>query len=184
MSQVLASIYSLAKSNNGLFKSEKQAAFIIAELDSRSGLFVEMFSFGEYNGASATREVYVTWDQSGIVSITTKAPKSGKTTIKFQRATQAEFEAANTAKAQALKVEMDQLLVAFIKNLTDVESQIEAIKAESDQLISLVKANTNDQAMIAAFIANSDHMVQVKTKGLIEQANYWKTVIAEHRAKY
>lgn len=74
MSQVLASIYSLAKSSNGLFKSEKQAAFIIAELDRRSGLFVELFSFGEFNGASANREVHVTWDQSGIVSITTKAP--------------------------------------------------------------------------------------------------------------
>lgn len=184
MSQVLASIYSLTKSSNGLFKSEKQAAFIIAELDRRSGLFVELFSFGEFNGASANREVHVTWDQSGIVSITTKAPKSGKTTIKFQRVTQAEFEAANTAKAQAIKAEMDQLLVAFTKNLSDIESQIEAIKAESDQLVDLVKSSTNDQAMIAAFVANSDHMVQVKTKGLIEQANYWKTVIAEHKAKY
>ena len=184
MSQVLASVYSLAKSNNGLFKSEKQAAFIIAELDRRSGLFVEMFSFGEYNGASATREVYVAWDQSGIVSITTKAVKSGKTTVKFQRVTQSEFEAVNAAKAQALKVEMEQLLAAFNKNLSDVETQIEAIKAESDQLVNLVKANTNDQTMIAAFVANSDHMVQVKTKGLIEQANYWKEVITEHKAKY
>ena len=79
---------------------------------------------------------------------------------------------------------MDKLLVAFNKNLSDVESQIEAIQAESDQLISLVKSSTNDQDMIAAFVANSDHMLQVKTKGLIEQANYWKEVITEHKAKY
>lgn len=184
MSQVLASIYSLVKSNNGLFKSEKQADFLIAELDRRGGLFVEMFSFGEHNGASATREVYIAWDQSGIVSITTKAVKSGRTTIKFERVTQAEFEAAKATKAQAMKAEMDQLLVAFIKNLSDIESQIEVIKVESDQLVSLVMSKTNDQTMIAGFVASSDHMVQVKTKDLVVQADYWKTVIAEHKAKY
>lgn len=184
MSQVLASIYSLAKSNNGLFKSEKQTAFIIAELDRRSGLFVELFHFGERNGASATREVHVSWDQAGIVSITTKAVKSGKTTVKFQRVTQAEFEAAKAAKAQAIREEMDQLLVAFNKNLSDVEAQIKAIKAESDQLVDLVKSKTNDQAVIAEFSANCDHMVQVKTKDLVKQADYWKKTIEEHKAKY
>jgi hypothetical protein len=126
---LLVSVYSLAKSNNGMFKSEKQAAFLIAELERRNGLFVECFSFGEFNGASANREVQVTWDNQGIVRITTKAPKSGKTSIKFERKTDTEYQAIKEAKALEIQQGKQQAIADF-KALI-VQEQAKIVEAET-----------------------------------------------------
>lgn len=94
---VLASVYSLAKNNNGFFKSEKQAKFLISQLEVCS-MFVESFSFGEFNGAKALRTVFVSWDSKGITEIKTVADVSRKESVKFTRISDTEFTAKQAQK--------------------------------------------------------------------------------------
>ena len=144
---VLASLYSLSKNNNGFFKSEKQAAFLVAELERRQGLFVESFSFGEHNGAQATRSVYVSWDTQGVIEIKTVADKSGKTAIKFTRLNAVDYAAKQQAKdselaqAQADKIRIIENLIA------SHQAKIAAIKAEHCAVIAMLTESSKAQGI-------------------------------------
>jgi hypothetical protein len=71
------SILSLTKNNNGFFKSEKQAAFLIDQLKKNQGYF------GSFNSGYHSCPLFATWDEKGIVK-TTKSTKKGMVTL-FER---------------------------------------------------------------------------------------------------
>jgi len=74
---VQISIMSLTKNHNGIFKSEKQAEFLIDHLKKNQGYF------GSFNSGYHSCPLFATWDEKGIVK-TTKSTKKGMVTL-FER---------------------------------------------------------------------------------------------------
>jgi hypothetical protein len=73
---IQVSILSLAKSNNGFFKSKKQAEFLIAKIKENSGC-IGFVSSG-YNSCP----LFASFDENGIKYIPTKKNKVVKSKIK------------------------------------------------------------------------------------------------------
>ena len=96
MDNLAASFASLVKSNNGLFKSEKQAAFLLSVCQD-AGTF---YTGGQVYGNSYSLQYNC--DDSGVVSVEKYLPKTGKIVITWSRLTPTEFAANQAAKA-ALK---------------------------------------------------------------------------------
>ena len=71
------SILSLAKCNNGFFKSEKQAQFLIAQMSDFGGCI------GHANSGYNSCPIFASWDEEGITKIV-KASKKGDIVI-FER---------------------------------------------------------------------------------------------------
>ena len=95
MNNLAASFASLVKSNNGLFKSEKQAAFLLSVCQD-AGTF---YTGGQVYGNSYSLEYNC--DDSGVVSVKKYLPKTGKIVITWSRLTPAEFAANQADKAVA-----------------------------------------------------------------------------------
>ena len=95
MNNLATSFASLVKSNNGLFKSEKQAAFLLSVCQD-AGTF---HTGGQVYGNSYSLEYNC--DDSGVVSVKKYLPKTGKIVITWSRLTPAEFAADQAAKAVA-----------------------------------------------------------------------------------
>lgn len=75
--EILRSIFGLTKSNNGFFKSEKQAKFLIPQISKFDG-YIGQVSSG-YNSCP----VFANWDEKGITKIV-KSAKSGDV-VMFER---------------------------------------------------------------------------------------------------
>lgn len=75
--EILKSIFGLAKSNNGFFKSEKQAAFLISQMSEFSGCI------GHANSGYNSCPIFASWDEKGITKIV-KSAKNGDV-IMFER---------------------------------------------------------------------------------------------------
>jgi hypothetical protein len=84
--ELLRSIYSLAKNNNGNFKSEAQAAFLKRQIDLRDGAV----GSHEVYGNSVT--VFVEYDDKGITKIYTHSSKTNRDVVKFTRISDEQFK--------------------------------------------------------------------------------------------
>ena len=93
MDNLAASFASLVKSNNGLFKSEKQAAFLLSVCQD-AGTF---YTGGQVYGNSYSLQYNC--DDAGVVSVEKYLPKTGRHAIVWSRLTPAEFAANQAAKA-------------------------------------------------------------------------------------
>ena len=172
-SNILMSVYALAKSNNGFFKSEKQAAFLSSALEERDGYFVELFSFGYHGGAKNTRTVYVKWDQQGITEIKTVADISKKETIKFTRLS-ADQVAANKAKAKASRIkDLEEMAAAMDEYAANAASQKQLKLDEKYAVLEAVKAHSDklDQPELTLSVFNKD---------IEDTANKYDQLIAEY----
>jgi len=100
---MLKSFYSLAKSNNGIFKSEKQKDFLLAQCDSmmcfRSSANAS-FSFGVDGNVNQSYDVLVQCDAVGVVSITHIGGKTRKEKVFFTRMSEEQLQAKEAIKAQ------------------------------------------------------------------------------------
>ena len=74
---IFNSVFLLAKSNNGFFKSEKQSKFLIAELSQYDGCI------GHADSGYNSCPVFADWDNKGITKIV-KSSKNGAV-IMFER---------------------------------------------------------------------------------------------------
>lgn len=122
MSDILRSCYSLAKYNNGAFKSEKQAAFLSRSLNAYGGVFTESFSFGEFGGARAECTVVVQWDEKGIVSIV-RTSSTKKTTVFCRNGGTGQVEKLTTTK-RVKKVKKQH--VSYFQLLKDKLAELQA----------------------------------------------------------
>lgn len=95
MDNLAASFASLVKSNNGLFKSEKQAAFLLSVCQD-AGTF---YTGGQVYGNSYSLQYNC--DDAGVVSVEKYLPKTGKIIVTWSRLTPVEFAANQAAKAAA-----------------------------------------------------------------------------------
>lgn len=85
MSDILTSFYFLAKHNNGMFKSEKQASFLLSKCEDNVFYVKCTAVFGESSFSRHGYGVTITCDDKGILSITKEAEKSGKVSTTFTR---------------------------------------------------------------------------------------------------
>ena len=95
MDNLAASFASLVKSNNGLFKSEKQAAFLLSVCQD-AGTF---YTGGQVYGNSYSLQYNC--DKAGVVSVEKYLTKTGKIVITWSRLTPTEFAAKQADKAAA-----------------------------------------------------------------------------------
>lgn len=91
MSNITTSFYALAKSNNGMFKSDKQASFLLSQCEHNVYFRVVADTFGDDAKKTNYSELTITCDSLGVVSIVKVGQKSGKTTVQFERNTQESF---------------------------------------------------------------------------------------------
>lgn len=96
MSNVAVSFASLVKSNNGMFKSEAQAKFLLSQCQEENTFFVG----GQVYNNSYT--LSYNCDSLGVVSVEKYLPKSGKTTTTWERLTVEQFQ-AKVANDKAIK---------------------------------------------------------------------------------
>ena len=123
---ILKSVYTLAKHNNGYFKSEKQASFLKSRID-MIGCFCESFSFGYHGGASNTRTIHIDYDDHGITSIRSVADKSKKEKIIFTRKSEEDY----------------QKQIEYKKAVTETRLQLEKLRQRRDELTNLKKQISN-----------------------------------------
>lgn len=183
MSNILISVYSLANNNNGFFKSEKQAKFLISELDKVGGSFIEYFQFGYTGKEKHSRLVTVSYDNQGIIEIRTKAEKSGKESVKFTRKTAQEFAVIQAAKIAECNKETLQSITAIENNIAELQAIIDCVKAENSALLEKVKQATQDQAIIDNMKNSLDQMLVIKTVDQVKQIEFWQTKLLEAKAR-
>lgn len=107
MSNVAVSFASLVKSNNGMFKSEAQAKFLLSQCQEENTFFVG----GQVYNNSYT--LSYNCDSMGVVSVEKYLPKSGKTTTTWERLTVEQFQ-AKQAQDAATKEREAQLQEASV----------------------------------------------------------------------
>lgn len=183
MSNILISVYSLASKNNGFFKSEKQAQFLISELDKVGGSFIEYFTFGYTGKEKHSRFVTVSYDTQGITEIRTKAEKSGKESVKFTRKTDQEFAAIQAAKIAEYNAEVLQSITAIENNIAELQAIIDSVKAENTATLEKVKQATQDQTIITSMTDSLDQMLAIKTTDQVKQIEFWTEKLIEVKAR-
>lgn len=114
MNDVLHSIYALAKSNNGTFKSQKQADFLTQYIHSCGGRFESSISLGEEGRTKRVRYVVdVLIDGKGIKEIKHSSKQY------WARASDSDFDAAK--KEQKQKMINSNRNNLYFKNLDKLE---------------------------------------------------------------
>jgi hypothetical protein len=93
MSNVAVSFASLVKSNNGMFKSEAQAKFLLSQCQEENTF---VCGGNVYNNSFT---IFYICDSLGVVKVEKYLPKSGKTTTTWERLTADQFQASQEAKA-------------------------------------------------------------------------------------
>lgn len=78
--EISKSVFNLTKSNNGFFKSEKQAQFLITQMSFLGGCI------GHANSGYNSCPVFASWDEKGITTLV-KSTKKGDV-IMFERKVQ------------------------------------------------------------------------------------------------
>lgn len=83
---IAPSVFGLAKTNNGFFKSEKQAAFLISQMEKFEGCI-------GYTSGYNSNPVFAKWDEKGIVEIVrhSRTKKGCTDIIMFQRSVEGFF---------------------------------------------------------------------------------------------
>lgn len=96
MSNVAVSFASLVKSNNGMFKSEAQAKFLLSQCQEENTFVCG----GNVYNSSFT--MFYICDIQGVVKVEKYTPKSGKTTTTWERLTVDQFQ-VKVANDKAVK---------------------------------------------------------------------------------
>lgn len=100
---MLRSFYSLAKSNNGMFKSDKQASFLLGQCDIKlqyHSASCASFGFGDDGVVNRQYDVIVQCDSVGVISITHIGGKTRKEKVFFERLSETALAEKQAIKAQ------------------------------------------------------------------------------------
>jgi hypothetical protein len=176
MDKILASCFNLAKwENNGKFKSEKQAEFLLSKFDANSEY--SACTLGPYNSQLIWT---VKADKTGIVSITKLAYKSGKTTITFQRKSDSELAAlviSERIKAEKIKAEKIEVITNL---MASAQARIEKQKEEDLKLMDTVRSQpTVTDEMIASIQEGVNLSLQIQYKHDFEDLARWQAELDE-----
>jgi hypothetical protein len=176
MDKILASCFNLAKwENNGKFKSEKQAEFLLSKFDANAEY--SACTLGPYNSQLIWT---VKADKTGIVSITKLAYKSGKTAITFQRKSDSELAAlviSERIKAEKIKAEKIEVITNL---MASAQARIEKQKEEDLKLMDTVRSQPSATAeMVASIQEGINTLLQVKYKADFEDLARWQAELDE-----
>lgn len=108
------SILSLAKNNNGFFKSEKQASFIISQLDQNEDCFGHVSS--GYNSCP----LFAEYDAKGITRIYKQTVRGSVTT--FERAVEGKLNSVQQKEVNSLKRRLNKLKKDLDRKVNSFES--------------------------------------------------------------
>lgn len=131
MDSTLLSAFSLCASNNGAFKSAKQAAFFASKFGNEL-VAVESYSYGEHNGSRCNVTYTVQFDSVGITSITKTGAKVETT---FERGGVNKYAETKARKARlaedmrndVLRIEIPYCETTIASKLADIRSFREEI---------------------------------------------------------
>jgi hypothetical protein len=112
---IQSSAFNLAKGNNGFWKSEKQAAFLISQFEQKDGCIG--FADSGYNSCP----IYVEWDLSGI----TKIWKHSKTKKGY------------VSKTMFVRKDAGVLTELEIKEIKSLERKLKGAQKSYDERIEL-----------------------------------------------
>ena len=153
-----------------MFKSEKQAAFLLANFDNNSEYTA--YTSGPYNSQLIWT---VKADKTGIVSITKLAYKSGKTAVYFERKTETELTAlviSERVKAERIKAEKIEVITNLMQS---TQARIDKQKAEDEALMETVRSQPSaTDEMVASIQEGISTLFQIKHKADFEDLARWQ----------
>ncbi len=124
--EISKSIFALAKSNNGFFKSEKQSAFLISQLKNFDGCI------GHADSGYNSCPIFASWDDKGITKII-KSSKNGDF-LMFERK------------------QAGVLTVLEIKRIKSLERKLKALKKEIEvRMLSFNNGSYNGSGDISTY---------------------------------
>lgn len=176
MDKILASCFNLAKwENNGKFKSERQAEFLLSKFDSNSEY--SACTLGPYNSQLIWT---VKADKDGIVSISKLAYKSGKTAITFQRRSDSELAAlviSERIKAEKIKAERIEIITNLIQK---TQARIDKQKEEDLKLMEIVRSQPSvTDEMIASIQEGINASLRIQYRHDFEDLARWQAELDE-----
>lgn len=139
MDSTLLSAFSLCASNNGAFKSAKQAAFFASKFGNELTA-VESYSYGEHNGSRCSVAYSVLFDSFGITSITKTGAKLETT---FERGGVNKY-AENKARKARLAEDMrnDVLRIEIPYCETTIASKLADIQMIREEIAKGILSNS------------------------------------------
>lgn len=143
------SFASLVKNNNGLFKSEAQAKFLLSQLDGK--IFTTTATV--YNN---TVLLHYLCDETGVIKVTKESMKNGNVTVTFERGKMSDVEKKKIRKYER---EIKQLREGLIER-EEIKSRNEpgCAYADEDFYNSVLESINND-------ITNRENWIkQIKNK--------------------
>ncbi|MCF8340179.1 MAG: hypothetical protein K9I82_04310 [Chitinophagaceae bacterium] len=134
--QLKKSVMSLARTNNGYFKSENQKTFLIEHLGMYEGLL------GYTSGIKYKNPIFADYDSNGITKIYKRMMSSNKIEIIFERKIEGELTSIEVKvlssfkrKLKKLEKELENRLIFFLPekhNIVDNRSKDEIEKYDRD----------------------------------------------------
>lgn len=126
MSNVAISFASIVKSNNGFFKSEAQAKFLISQCQEEN----TFFTGGNVYGNSFTLSYEC--DSKGVVKVEKYLSTTGKTETTFTRLTNEEFKAKQLAQSECNAMNAQREALAQAKFQARQDAFQEALDAAKE----------------------------------------------------
>ena len=144
-SDLLVSFFSLVKNNNGFFKSEKQAAFMLSRTENGVYITRQTMTFGEYEARtqrnSASVEWCVTLDNQGITKMVKRTSKGES--VHFERNQEffdkiAAKKAAHVAAVEADKAYSARLIAEYNQQaLSEAKGELAKVEAAKEVLFAM-----------------------------------------------
>lgn len=149
---LLVSFFSLVKNNNGFFKSEKQAAFMLKMTDGHY-ITTQQLHFGEYDARTRRNTAMITWsvilDNQGVVKMEKTTSKGVQ--VYFERtqeyfdklAAQKAARMADIEKTKALRNEYLNNEIEELKNKIAVIKKSLDLTPEATQILKSIETTGN-----------------------------------------
>ncbi len=136
MDSILLSVFGLCASNEGNFKSEKQAKFFAGKFGSEIHS-VETHSFGNNNGCRRDVSYTVKFDATGIISVV----KTGaKQEVTFQRSTTVNAYLENAKRKERNRELMRQEVIRI--EVPYVEGRIKELTAVREEIVANIPSTS------------------------------------------
>ena len=145
MDSTLLSAFSLCASNNGAFKSTKQAAFFASKFGNEL-VAVESYSYGAHKGSRCNVAYSVTFDATGILSITKRGAKSETTFVRNGVNKYAENKAKKAVSAEIMRNEVLTVEIPYCE--TTIESKLTDIRLISEEIAKGTLSRSTFQSFI------------------------------------
>ena len=139
MDSTLLSAFSLCASNNGAFKSARQAAFFASKFGNEL-VAVESYSYGYYNGSRCAVTYTVQFDSVGITSITKTGAKVETTFVRGGVNKYAENKARKARIAEDMRNDVLRIEIPYCEST--IASKLADIRSFREQIAEGILSNS------------------------------------------